>query len=113
MHPRDPLELVRRSWPDLVQVARRYTRFIAQFSGEPAPPSRIISLDGRDAFRTCFAAISEYRRCLRVDPELPPELLPSTWPSGAARELFERVHRELIGRALAHFDARVREGRSP
>jgi DNA-binding transcriptional regulator PaaX len=56
------------------------------------------------AFRICFALLSEYRRCLYADPELPRELLRPDWSGVAARELFTEMNATLIRPALAHVD---------
>jgi len=106
--PEDPHLLVRRGWPELGAVDLRYQRFVADFARRRAG-ARSDRRSPIDAFRTCFALLSEYRRCLYADPELPRELLPARWHGAAARALFIETHAALIDDALAHFDA-VREG---
>lgn len=102
--PEDPLVLVRRGWPELDAVNRRYETFVAQF-GRPIGARAGSQPNPLEAFRACFTLLSEYRRCLYADPELPRELLPDGWSGAAARAAFVRSHASQIEAALAHFDA--------
>ncbi len=100
--PEDPDVLVRRGWPELEAVNRRYEAFVGQFAKRRG--ARRETESPLEAFRACFALLSEYRRCLYADPELPRQLLPANWSGAAARASFVKSHATLIQPALIHFD---------
>lgn len=95
----EELRLVRRAWA-LADLEARYRAFLRTF-GRTRPRS--------DA--ECFAAqvrlVEAWSRFPYLDPALPCELLPATWPGPRAAEVFRTRHGEWHERAQAHFDALV------
>lgn len=77
-------ELVRRAW-DLGAVADQYRQFLDSFDTRD-PHS------DRDVARALTLLVHEWRRFPFVDPEIPLDLLPASWPGPLARQLFDRRH---------------------
>jgi phenylacetic acid degradation operon negative regulatory protein len=56
-----------------------------------------------EAFAAQVRLVQEWRRFPFLDPALPPQLLPATWPGPAAAELFHRRHAEWHSPAQQHW----------
>ncbi len=97
LHDRD---LATRCW-DLTQLGADYQEFINNFTPlETATQG--IERDGRTALMERMRLIGAFRLFPFRDPQLPQELQPDNWPSGAAYQLFDSVH-ELLGPAATDF----------
>ena len=76
--------VVADAW-QLAAVEQRYREFLAAFAssrtGTPA-----------EAFRSQVRLVQQWRRFPFLDPGLPAELLPDTWPGPRAADLFHRRH---------------------
>jgi len=106
--PADAREFVAHTWGNLTEVNRRYRRFVQAFAPglrRARAQARSGGLERRSAFRTRFALVNQFRRCLFGDPDLPEELLPSGWRGVTARRLFLEYHDLVSPPALAYFDA--------
>jgi phenylacetic acid degradation operon negative regulatory protein len=81
----DPGDLVRSAW-ELEHLAAAYRSFQQRHEHhEPATAT--------EAMATTIALVHDWRRFPAMDPGLPPELLPPSWPGTAAARLFTEVHR--------------------
>jgi phenylacetic acid degradation operon negative regulatory protein len=87
--------LVRRSW-DLADLGARYRRFIAQEAKAPTPVDRDVLL------LSYLDLLNLQQRFMRLDPQLPVELLPS-WIGRDAAELFGTLRRRWGASAHARF----------
>jgi phenylacetic acid degradation operon negative regulatory protein len=91
-------EIVARCW-DLETLDQDYAAFREKF--EPAyldcrrKIDKGIPLQPADCFRQRFWLTLEYSQFPRRDPNLPPDLLPSTWQGSRASEVFTEFHRLL------------------
>ena len=92
----DQQRLVEQAWA-LQDVERRYREFVDEVSSVDAPTPAL-------AFRAQVHLVQEWRRFPFLDPALPVELLPATWPGTGAAELFHRRHREWHELAQGHWD---------
>lgn len=90
-------ELLRRGW-DLDALAGHYRRFLAGFS-------RRTAVGDEARFRALTDLVDQWRRFPLVDPEIPPRLLPSTWPGPRAKALFDRRHREWVTGANRYYES--------
>jgi len=99
----DPDGLPQRAW-DLEGLHARYQAFIscAQRLRERAAAGRISPVEALVA-RT--KVVDDWRAFPGLDPDLPGELLPESWPRATARELFLATH-DLLGPLATH---RVRQ----
>ncbi|HTN79766.1 MAG TPA: PaaX family transcriptional regulator C-terminal domain-containing protein [Acidimicrobiales bacterium] len=93
---RDPRLLARMLWP-IDEVARAYEAFIAQHRQVPEDLEEMRRKKERfrdDHFLPfAFSMAVAMTECTRIDPLLPPELLPRPWPGRSARELVLRSRR--------------------
>jgi phenylacetic acid degradation operon negative regulatory protein len=96
---------------DLDSLRRAYRRFIATFRPVRARLRRG-RLGASEALVTHTPLIDEWRRFPREDPDLPDEFLPADWPRHEARELFDRLSRELATAAASRVSEIVEEERS-
>jgi len=90
---------VARHW-HLNDLARRYRSFCRQFgplARGPLPPPDV-------AFVVRFAVVFEFLEVGWNDPDLPPSLLPASWPGLAARRLARTLYRRLLPGAIAFAD---------
>ncbi|HEY70890.1 MAG TPA: hypothetical protein G4O08_09925 [Anaerolineae bacterium] len=91
-------EIVERCW-DLDTLDQDYAAFREKY--EPAyldcrrKINKGIPLQPADCFRQRFWLTLEYSQFPRRDPNLPPDLLPSTWQGSRASEVFSEFHRLL------------------
>lgn len=93
----DEQRIVEQAWA-LDDVESRYHEFIDAVSAERARTPAA-------AFQAQVRLVQEWRRFPFLDPALPAELLPKTWPGPAAAELFHRRHGEWHNDAQNHWDA--------
>jgi phenylacetic acid degradation operon negative regulatory protein len=82
-------------------LAKRYRRFVKRFE----PRLRERSPAPRDCFVQRFDVVFEFLGIAWEDPEMPPELLPSSWPAGEARNVARRLYERLLPGAIRHADA--------
>jgi phenylacetic acid degradation operon negative regulatory protein len=93
---RDPRRLAAMLWP-LDDVAVRYEKFVAAHAHVVEDLESMRAARGRltdaDFLPLALSMAVAYDECARIDPYLPPELLPRPWPGRAARELIVRSRR--------------------
>ncbi len=89
-------ELVRRAW-DLDSVAERYRSFMADFG--PRQPR-----EPRLRFAALVHLVHEWRRFPFIDAEIPVQLLPASWPGGAAKRLFDQRHGAWVKDAIGYYN---------
>jgi len=87
----DQMQVVADAWA-LGDVERRYAGFLDAFEAEQADTPD-------EAFRAQVRLVQQWRRFPFLDPALPAELLPPTWPGPRAARLFERRHADWHERA--------------
>ena len=92
----DEQRLVEQAWA-LADVEQRYLEFLEAAAAMDAgtPPA---------AFRAQVQLVQSWRRFPFLDPALPAELLPATWPGPAAADLFHRQHAAAHESAQAHWE---------
>ena len=88
-------DLVRRCW-DLDDLERVYTTYVQRFGlirtrWERSDPAA----DPRAAYVDYVTALHEWRKTPYLDPGLPTELLPASWPGTTAGELFAALRAAL------------------
>jgi phenylacetic acid degradation operon negative regulatory protein len=96
---------------DLESLRRAYRRFIATFRSVWTR-LRGGRLGASEALVTHTWLIDEWRRFPREDPDLPDEFLPADWPRQEARELFDRLVKELAASAERRVAEIIGEERS-
>ncbi len=79
---------------DLDSLRGSYLRFLQRFRPVQAR-LRAGRLAPAEALVTRTRLMDEWRRFPREDPDLPDEFLPADWPRREARELFDRLFRDL------------------
>ncbi len=92
----DPQQVVRDAW-SLTDVERRYTDFLGNWAVDDVRSEQ-------DAFASQVGLVQDWRRFPFLDPALPAELLPGSWPGPAAAELFRLRHDSWHARAQSHWD---------
>ncbi|BCJ46026.1 hypothetical protein GCM10010168_49740 [Actinoplanes ianthinogenes] len=93
---RNPID----AW-DVAAIANRYDTFIRHW--EPMLPRiRAGQVSGAAAVHARTEIMDAYRQFPVVDPELPIELLPATWPRAQARDVFATVYDGLAAPAEDH-----------
>jgi phenylacetic acid degradation operon negative regulatory protein len=101
-------DLVERCW-NLKTVQRQYAKFTRHW--EPAWHDFQARFKAGDppAESVCFACkmrlLHEYGKFLHIDPGLPAELLPASWPGTTAWRVFRECYLLLAERALNFFEA--------
>jgi phenylacetic acid degradation operon negative regulatory protein len=91
----DVRELVAASWR-LEDVERFYASFLKSFAGNKIGTPE-------QAFRSQVRLVQEWRRVPFLDPGLPAELLPKSWPREAATERFRRRHERWHAPSQTHW----------
>ena len=84
--------LVEQAW-HLTKLEEAYADYIAQFLPLLNAVKRRSRLDEADAFYIRTFMIHEYRKVLLRDPELPQELLPTSWKGHQAYQLTRDLYR--------------------
>jgi len=99
-----PSAIAAEGW-DLAAVRQHYGLFIDQFAAvAPASPEA--------CFRMQTLLVHAWRKFPFLDPDLPPELLPSSWPRQRAHDLFATQHARLAEPAREYFED-LEAGRRP
>lgn len=101
----DQHALVARAW-DLPRINAQYAAFIEKY--QPLFDecrANWTTIAPSECFVRRFMLIHEYRRFPFVDPELPPELLPTDWHGLSAAKLFQDYHTLLAEPANAFFQS--------
>ena len=91
----DEQRVVTDAWA-LDDVESRYAAFLEEAGAATASTPA-------EAFAAQVRLVQEWRRFPFLDPALPPQLLPDTWPGPAAAELFHRRHEEWHAAAQQHW----------
>lgn len=97
----DQMQVVADAWT-LGDVERRYGELLAAFSVDSVRTAA-------DAFRTQIQLVQEWRRFPFLDPALPAQLLPASWPGPAAASLFHQRHASWHERAQSYWEQLCRE----
>jgi phenylacetic acid degradation operon negative regulatory protein len=79
--------LVARAW-DLPALAAAYEQFVADLT--PLVSVAPARGDDQEAYRARFRLVHAWRTFLFRDPQLPPALLPASWPGVTAAAFFDR-----------------------
>lgn len=98
-------ELAARAW-DLTDLGERYAGFTERFAG--VDPS-----EDREALAAQIALVDAWRRFPFLDPGLPDELLPASWPGRRAAALFHDRHAAWRDAAARAWTARARAAGPP
>jgi phenylacetic acid degradation operon negative regulatory protein len=92
-----PASVASAAWA-LAGVREHYAQFIGEFAdARPVSP--------RASFKARTLLVHAWRKFPFLDPDLPPELLPSRWPRGRAHDLFADRHSRWEDDAHAYFEA--------
>lgn len=78
---------------DLDEIADRYGRYIARWSGDP-------SSGFHDELCAFLVLRSEWQQLIQADPRLPVDHLPDQWPAAEAERLFRGHYERMEGPAL-------------
>lgn len=103
--PEDVAALVARAW-NLEHINQRYRDFLCRRRELMALHLQALAageLSDREAFNIRFRLTHEFRHFPFEDPDLPAELLPSTWLGGQARALFLEYNHGLRVAAERHY----------
>jgi phenylacetic acid degradation operon negative regulatory protein len=86
-------------WWDLDGLRCHYERFLATWT--PRIDAAAVAADGAAAFAGYLHLVDDWRLLPRIDPGLPAELLPDTWPGPEAWRVFSTLRQrwEAIGLA--------------
>lgn len=90
---------------DLGAVRQHYAAFIDDFAG-------VVRSSPEAAFQVQTLLVHAWRKFPFLDPDLPQELLPSSWPHQRAHDLFAARHGRLAAPARAYFEE-LEAGLSP
>ncbi len=91
----DPHRVIADAW-DLAAVDEAYRAFVSQFGRlRPRTPEAM--------FRAQTLLVHEWRKFPFLDPDLPPEVLPSRWPRSRAHDVFQERHALWHAPAQDHF----------
>ncbi|MBV8954032.1 MAG: hypothetical protein JO153_00005 [Solirubrobacterales bacterium] len=93
----DARQLVAAAW-DLDAVREQYRTFLDDFS-------RVRPSSAEACFRMQALLVHAWRRFPFLDPDLPAEVLPASWPRSRAHNLFLSRHERWQPAARAHFEA--------
>ena len=91
----DPESLVADAW-DLNAVRTQYEAFIDDFA-------RVRALSAEACFRQQTLLVHAWRKFPFLDPDLPAEHLPPSWPRDRAHDLFAGRHERWRARAMEYF----------
>lgn len=79
---------------DLAALASAYSDFIGQYAAVRLA-ARNGEVDPARALVVRISAMDSWRKLADIDPDLPPHLLPRTWPRQQARDTFLDIHSAL------------------
>lgn len=85
----NPAKLIEQGW-DVTSFATAYDQFLKQFK---TLADRQNTLSNEDAFIVRTLLVHQYRRILLKDPQLPDQLLPSSWKGEEVRQLAGSLYR--------------------
>ena len=94
----DPGDLVARAW-DLDRLAEAYDRFLADARRDVEAVDTSGGRGDENAFAARLRLLHTWRQFLRVDPGLPPALLPAGWPGTTAARWFDEQSDRLLPQA--------------
>jgi len=94
-------DFVARHW-ELDDLAKRYRAFLGKYRWSST--SRL-ARTSEDSFLMRFAVVFDFLETAWDDPDLPPALLPRSWPGTTARRLARRLYRAFLPGALTFGDA--------
>jgi phenylacetic acid degradation operon negative regulatory protein len=92
----DPQQLIAEAW-DLDRVRDQYQAFIVDFT-------RVRPSTTEASFRQQTLLVHAWRQFPFLDPDIPPELLPSDWPRDRAHVLFVERHERWAALARTYFE---------
>lgn len=92
-----PEDLLSRAW-DLDALATQYHDFVETFGAG-------VASDDETAFVALVDLVHAWRHFPFVDPEIPADLLPSTWPGRDARGVFDDRHAAWERQAAGFFES--------
>jgi phenylacetic acid degradation operon negative regulatory protein len=95
-------KLINRAW-DLDLLARRYGRFVEEFSPYLDKRKRG-RLDEKEAFLVRTRLVHAFREFPFLDPDLPDELMPDHAERRRAAQIFHVVYEDLTEPAQRHFE---------
>lgn len=87
----DPARIAREAW-DLPRIAAGYEQFLRRWTGNSA-------VEPGDALSRRIRLGAEWLLLIRLDPVLPPALLPPDWPGTRAAAAFRTLRHQLLGAA--------------
>jgi phenylacetic acid degradation operon negative regulatory protein len=93
---RNPID----AW-DVPAIARHYDTFISRWK-PVLPRIRAGQISGPAAVQARTEIMDAYRKFPFVDPELPVDLMPASWPRAQARDVFVAVYDGLAAPAQEH-----------
>jgi phenylacetic acid degradation operon negative regulatory protein len=102
--------LVRRAW-DLDALAAAYQQFVTDLTPVVTGVGR--AAGDETAYAARFRLVHAWRTFLFRDPQLPPELLPASWPGTAAAAFFDRHATRLRPAADRFVDACLAAAQRP
>lgn len=89
---------------DLDELARRYRRFIKEFSPVHAAPGPRSAISPETAFTIRTLLVHEYRKIQLRHPLLPGDLLPADWIGASAYALCRDLYARVFAAAERHID---------
>lgn len=76
---------------DLSAIGAAYRSFLTRYAGVLADRKQPEAGDAVQAYRARSALVHDWRKFLFLDPDLPAQVLPDSWPGHAARSAFLRA----------------------
>jgi phenylacetic acid degradation operon negative regulatory protein len=105
-------KLVQASW-NLADIEKRYAGFVKRFRPLIAAYGKNAEVEPKAAFLVRTLLIQEYRKVLLRDPQLPAELLPSSWHGAAAYQLCRNLYRAVYSQADRYLTASMETADGP
>ena len=96
-------DLARRCW-QLGEINQQYKRWLSEWR-PVVKRTQARKLSGPDALVSRVGLVRSFRSFPFIDPELPPELLPTPWHGSAAYRAFMDAHQSLEKEATAWFSS--------
>ena len=104
--------LAQSSW-NLDDIEERYREFVTRFRPVLTRARKTRKVEPKTAFLIRTLLIQEYRKVLLRDPQLPAELLPSTWHGTAAYQLCRNLYLELFAAAEDYLSTTMENADGP
>lgn len=105
-------KLVQASW-NLDEIHERYENFVIRFRPLIDACGKSADVTPRTAFLVRTLMIQEYRKVLLRDPQLPGELLPSTWNGTVAYQLCRNLYLAIYRQADEYLTATMETADGP